>query len=332
MVSQTGGPWNKGFNQGGSRLGYVFNHEDARRYSEWFLTDEGSRALALETGLIRRIWASDNPQKVLDVGCGTGIFTDWFAGCGHQVTGLEPSPHMLNIARLRLPPRIPLDEGYAEDLPYDDNSFDTVALITTLEFVRDPVQALEEAFRVATRHVLLGVLNKFSLITLQRFLARLWRRSVLDHARFFSVFELQSLAAKAISPSVKTRWGTCLALPTAVSRHLLFLERSPYFQWNPFGHFIVMCLDVEFTLRCLQDPLFSDMSSHLAQARPNTSCVRSLNRRDSGFSGPGGNPAGDPSPTPRHPSAPGEAFGGDQSASPCGPPVPRARGRSMPLI
>ncbi len=264
-------------------MGYVFNREDARRYSEWFLTDAGSCALALETGLIRRIWASDAPQKVLDVGCGTGIFTGWFAGLGHQVTGLDPSQDMLSIARLRLPSRIPLDQGYAENLPFDDNSFDTVALITTLEFVRDPVQALGEAFRVATRHVLLGVLNKFSLITLQRFVARLWRTSVLDHARFFSVFELQSLAAKAISPSVKTRWGTCLALPLAVSRHLHFLERSPYFQWNPFGHFIAMCLDVEFTLRCLQDPLFSDMSSHLAQVRPNAFCIRSLNRCNSGF-------------------------------------------------
>lgn len=294
----------------------MFNQEDARRYSEWFLTDEGSCALALETGLIQRIWAAGNPQKVLDVGCGTGIFTDWFAGCGHQVTGLDPSPGMLNIARLKLPARIPLDQGYAEDLPYDDNSFDTVALVTTLEFVRDPVQALEEAFRVATRHVLLGVLNKFSLITLQRFIARLWRRSVLDHARFFSVFELQSLAARAISPSVKTRWGTCLALPLAVSRHLLFLERSPYFQWNPFGHFIVMCLDVEFTLRCLQDPLFTDMPPHLAQARPNASCVRSMNRWNSGFQGSREDPTRASSQTQRRSPPLGEAFGGDQLVTP----------------
>ena len=268
--------------QRGNRLGYVFSQEDARRYSDWFLTDAGSSALALESGLIQRIWASNQPQKVLDVGCGTGIFTDWFAGQGHQVTGLDPSPHMLNIARLRLPPRIPLDHGFAEDLPYEDNTFDTVALITTLEFVRDPVQALEEAFRVAARHVLLGVLNKFSLITLQRFIERLWRKSVLDHARFFSVFELQSLVSTAISPEVKTRWGTCLALPSAISRHLLFLERSPYFQWNPFGHFIAMRLDVEFSLRCVQDPLFADMPHHLAHARPNASCVRSMNRWNSG--------------------------------------------------
>ena len=62
-------------------------------------------------------------------------------GCasgGHQVTGLDPSPYMLNLARGLVPERVALDRGYAEELPYEDNAFDTVALITALEFVNDP--------------------------------------------------------------------------------------------------------------------------------------------------------------------------------------------------
>ena len=79
------------------------------------------------------------PKSVLEVGCGTGLFLEWFAQGGHQVTGLDPSPYMLNLARRRVPERVALDRGYAEDLPYEDNAFDTVALITTLEFVNDPI-------------------------------------------------------------------------------------------------------------------------------------------------------------------------------------------------
>ncbi|NLI33544.1 MAG: hypothetical protein GX422_12340, partial [Deltaproteobacteria bacterium] len=122
--------------------------------------------------------------------------------------------------------------------------------------------------------VLLGVLNKHSLITWQRFLARLWRTSVFDHARFFSVYELHSLVAEAISPSVKIRWGTCLTLPLSVARYLHFLESSPYFQWHPFGHFIAMRLDVEFTFHCLQEPLFAEPRHSLSLFTPNASCVR----------------------------------------------------------
>jgi SAM-dependent methyltransferase len=254
-------------------LGYVFQSEDARNYSEWFLSEPGKSAMAIETGLLLRLWKPTSAQKVLEVGCGTGIFTEWFAGQGHQITGMEPSQHMLNIARLRLPNRIALDHGYAEDLPYDDNSFDTVAMITTLEFVEDPLQALREAFRVARRHVLLGVLNKYSLMAGQRFMERLWKKSVFDHARFFSVWQLHSLAAEALAPSAKIRWGTCLALPLAATRYVSFLERSPWVQWHPFGHFIAMRVNVEFTLQCIQDPVFTEPSRHLAHAPSNASCL-----------------------------------------------------------
>lgn len=255
-------------------MGYVFHSKDARNYNDWFQSETGKSVRSIEAALLLRIWAPSGPQKVLEVGCGTGIFTEWFAGQGHQVTGIEPSSHMLNIARLRLPPRIDLELGFAEDLPYDDNTFDTVALVTTLEFVDDPRRALREAFRVAKRHVLLGVLNKHSLITWQRFLQRLWRTSVFDHARFFSVHELHSLVAESLSPTIKTCWGTCLTLPLSVTRYLHFLESSPYFQWHPFGHFIAMRVDVEFTFQCLQEPLFAEHRHSLAPFTPKASCIR----------------------------------------------------------
>ena len=103
------------------------------------------------------------PQRVLEVGCGSGIFLEWFMSQGHMVAGLEPSSSSLELARRRLGPKVRLDQGFAENLPYDDNEFDTVALITSLEFVDDPYLALKEACRVARRNVLLGVLNRYSI-------------------------------------------------------------------------------------------------------------------------------------------------------------------------
>ncbi|NLI83566.1 MAG: methyltransferase domain-containing protein [Deltaproteobacteria bacterium] len=254
-------------------MGYVFQGKDARHYNDWFLSERGRVVWSLETGLLSRIWAPKGPQKLLEVGCGTGIFTEWFASQGHRVTGIEPSPEMLNIAHLRLPSRIDLDQGFAEDLPYDDNAFDTVAFITTLEFVNEPVQALREALRVAKRHILLGVLNKYSLITGQRLLERLWKNSVFDHARFFSVFELHHLISQALSPSIKRHWATCLTLPLFLARHCQFLESSPFFQWHPFGHFIAMRLDIEFTFQCLLEPLLAEQKPNLATLTPNVSCL-----------------------------------------------------------
>jgi len=39
------------------------------------------------------------PQTILDLGCGTGLLTKVLAQRGHQVTGVDPAPAMLEIAR-----------------------------------------------------------------------------------------------------------------------------------------------------------------------------------------------------------------------------------------
>ena len=45
--------------------------------------------------------AKPEPQKILDLGCGTGLLCDAYAGLGHDVTGVEPSDTMLDIARTK---------------------------------------------------------------------------------------------------------------------------------------------------------------------------------------------------------------------------------------
>jgi len=45
--------------------------------------------------------AGDAPLRVLDVGCGTGLLACEFAARGHRVTGADPAPAMLDIARRR---------------------------------------------------------------------------------------------------------------------------------------------------------------------------------------------------------------------------------------
>lgn len=42
--------------------------------------------------------ADTPPQKILDLGCGTGLLCDAYAAKGHFVTGVDPSPAMLNVA------------------------------------------------------------------------------------------------------------------------------------------------------------------------------------------------------------------------------------------
>ena len=244
-------------------MGHVFSIEDCERLARWYETPRGASVLAVERQCLGRVWAPPAPQDVLEVGCGTGAFLSWFASLGHRVTGLDPSPAAVLMASRATPAHVEVRRGSAEDLPFSDNEFDTVALLTSLEFVDHPALALAEAARVARRHVLLGVLNRWSPGALARRIEALFRETVLRRARFFHVFELQSLAEGVLFSRPKTVWRTCLFLPRALLPRLAAVERLGFLQRHPFGDFIAMRIDVGPSLLALSDPL-----PHTVAARP----------------------------------------------------------------
>jgi ubiquinone/menaquinone biosynthesis C-methylase UbiE len=102
-------------------------------------------------------------ESVLDVGCGTGWFAGAFAIRGLKVTGLDPDLPALRFARQR-DPRIALVKGRAGALPFADGAFDYALAVTSLGFVANPAQALQEMWRVSRRAVVLGLLHRRSLL------------------------------------------------------------------------------------------------------------------------------------------------------------------------
>jgi ubiquinone/menaquinone biosynthesis C-methylase UbiE len=174
-------------------------------YEAWYETI-GQRADRLEKALLGRLLA-DFPQgrTMLEVGCGTGHFTRWFGEQGLWAIGLDLSPAMLAKAiRLGSPSCV---LGNALTLPFPNGSFDLVALITTLEFVADPIQTLREAMRLARSGLILGVLNRHSWLAWQLEHSRepLWQV-----AHFFTPAELAHLARRAAGREVDLVWRTTL--------------------------------------------------------------------------------------------------------------------------
>jgi SAM-dependent methyltransferase len=87
-------------------------------------------------------------QRVLDIGCGVGVFLRLVADRGAQPFGLDASEALVATARARVP-SADLRVGDMESLPYDDNSFDLVTGFNSFFFANDMVAALREAGRVA---------------------------------------------------------------------------------------------------------------------------------------------------------------------------------------
>lgn len=92
----------------------------------------------------------ESAQRVLDVGCGTGVLARELAtrlAPGGSVVGLDPNEGMLRVAS-RIEDGIEWRPGRAEALPFEDGAFDAVLSQFALMFFEDPADALREMARV----------------------------------------------------------------------------------------------------------------------------------------------------------------------------------------
>jgi len=237
-------------------MSYVFDHQDAARYEKWLAMEKNRRVLELETRVMMEMLRPVPVRRLLDIGCGTGASLESFLNKGIELTGIDPSPAMLDYAGQRLGNPVDLYQGYAEDLPFADNSFHYAILFLTLEFCDDPGRALEEACRVAKDRVFVGILNRHSGYALRCRMARLFRNSVYSRARFLSISEVRR-AFYTMLGQVPVHWRTVLQFPVAVSVVLNRLESLRLVQYSPFGGFAGIVADPvprfqvsPLTLRC----------------------------------------------------------------------------------
>ncbi len=90
-------------------------------------------------------------DKVLDVGCGTGVVAITAARLGAKVSALDLSPALVERARSNASlakVEVNLKEGDVEFLPYQDNSFDAVLSQFGHMFAPRPQIAIQEMLRV----------------------------------------------------------------------------------------------------------------------------------------------------------------------------------------
>ena len=88
--------------------------------------------------------------KVLEVGIGTGASLRHYRP-GVELTGIDLSPGMLSVARLKatqLGLGVDLREMDAEHLEFADHSFDAVVFTLSLCTIPDPEKAIREGIRV----------------------------------------------------------------------------------------------------------------------------------------------------------------------------------------
>ena len=166
------------------------------RYDLWFATPVGQLVRWYEAELLLKFLEPQPGERILDVGCGTGIFTIDVLKSGAWVTGIDLSAAMLARAVTRGGDQF---AGLCADmchLPLSDNSFDRVFSMTAIEFVADAATAIAELNRVVKPggRVVLTSLNSLSPWAEQRrHKAATEGHSLFEQAHFRSPAEMRSL-------------------------------------------------------------------------------------------------------------------------------------------
>jgi len=235
-------------------MGLIFDQKASAIFEEWRSSSQGRAVEDALSDLVLRLLEPAAGERVLDIGCGTGNHMMMLHTLGLDVAGIDASPCMVKKAGQRLAHRCPVKKGAAEDLPFDDNEFDTVFLIHTLEFLEDPVEALREAGRVARKAVFVGVLNGLSWHGLARKAQGLMGNPLFARATLYHFWGLRRLL-KEVYGDVPIAWGCVGARPPFRPDRELSSGPSAIRVRSPFGPFLGMAASMRYTVKTRPLPL-----------------------------------------------------------------------------
>jgi len=147
-------------------------------------------------------------DRVLENGCGVGMYVEHLASYGGQVIGLEYDFERATEAGTRSPKII---NAASESLPLPSNAFDLILSHEVLEHVQDDARAVREMVRVLRPggRIVIFVPNrgypfethgiywkgkyKFGNIPLVNYLPRAWRDKLAPHVKVYSRRDLEKL-------------------------------------------------------------------------------------------------------------------------------------------
>ncbi len=93
-------------------------------------------------------------KSLLDIGTGSGLFAEAFAKQNISVSGIDVSEEMIEAAK-KFVPSGNFKKAVAEELPFQDKSFNASFFGVVLHEADDMLKALKEARRVSTKRVLI---------------------------------------------------------------------------------------------------------------------------------------------------------------------------------
>ena len=121
--------------------------EDANSVGALHGSARGERNIDGRLRAMRRL-SSLSGKRLLDVGCGTGEYTSRMALDFERVDAIDIEPERLELFASSHPLNVTIASMSANDLEFEDQTFDVVTMVEVLEHLSEPGGALVEIRRV----------------------------------------------------------------------------------------------------------------------------------------------------------------------------------------
>ena len=166
----------------------LFNfNTQANTYDNYYSTELGSAIDKLEKVCVKKFLERIPKNKILELGSGTGHWSEWISQQGFEVHGIDIAEKMLEKAESKNIPNSKFELMSMTDLKFEDNTVENIIAITSLEFSVDLDKTFSEIKRVLKPNgfLITAVLNSKSVIGLHK-----KDNPTFEDANFFTYEEL----------------------------------------------------------------------------------------------------------------------------------------------
>jgi ubiquinone/menaquinone biosynthesis C-methylase UbiE len=168
-------------------------------YDEYYNSNFGRKVDFVEKRRVKKFIEQIPIKSALEIGCGTGHWTQFFIDNGFRLTAIDVSENMINKAREKNLNGVEFSIKNIEEIDYPDNYFENVFAITSLEFVDNRGKAFEQIYRILKPggYLLIGCLNINSYLGKTKN-----SNKVFKNANFFDEKQLQEILSKFGIPQI----------------------------------------------------------------------------------------------------------------------------------
>jgi ubiquinone biosynthesis O-methyltransferase len=197
-------------------------------YDFWYDTPLGAYADRVEKRAFQSFLRTlPSNALILDLGTGTGVLLQFLLQKKFEVIGIDFSKDMIKKASEKIGNNQgSLVLGDIENLPFQNETFEIVTAMTTIEFVKNVEKLLQEIRRVLKpgAQLILGVLTSLSSWSLDRKIRGLVSKDIFQYAKFYTSFELKKLLKSAKFSEIDIK-GAVFAPPFTPKRFFPFVEK-----------------------------------------------------------------------------------------------------------